>query len=206
MRLTRVVRQGVNMEAKKGIKSAFNKILKWFAIIFLAFFAFRMIQFALYLSQESKKEQELAIKAKSETDRKLAEFKAMTPQLHLDAAKRLGNSPLAYKHLAAVPDDFAGKKALVAVLKQEKDKVIAAQKRAEKLEHQKILEDERKQRAKWRKEGVSIGMTAERAKLSSWGIPNKVNRTTSSRGVREQWVYDGGYLYFEDGVLVSIQN
>jgi SOS-response transcriptional repressor LexA len=33
-----------------------------------------------------------------------------------------------------------------------------------------------------------------------------VNRTTFARGVHEQWVYDGGYLYFEDGVLTTIQN
>lgn len=61
--------------------------------------------------------------------------------------------------------------------------------------------------AKWKKEGVTIGMTAERALLSSWGKPEKINRTTNEFGVREQWVYGGGnYLYFKDGVLTSIQN
>jgi len=33
-----------------------------------------------------------------------------------------------------------------------------------------------------------------------------MNRSTYSFGVHEQWVYDGGYLYFENGTLKSIQN
>jgi flagellar basal body rod protein FlgB len=58
-----------------------------------------------------------------------------------------------------------------------------------------------------RKEGVSLGMTADEVKASSWGRPERVNRTTNSFGVREQWVYGGGgYLYFKDGVLRTIQN
>ena len=42
---------------------------------------------------------------------------------------------------------------------------------------------------------------------TNWGKPQKVNRTTTRYGTSEQWVYgDGNYLYFEDGVLTSIQN
>jgi hypothetical protein len=58
-----------------------------------------------------------------------------------------------------------------------------------------------------RKGGVKLGMTAAQARASSWGAPQSVNRSTGSYGVHEQWVYGGGnYLYFEDGVLTSIQN
>lgn len=57
-----------------------------------------------------------------------------------------------------------------------------------------------------KKEGVSIGMSMQDAIDSSWGKPRSVNRTTTTGGIREQWVYDGGYLYFTDGVLTSIQN
>lgn len=58
-----------------------------------------------------------------------------------------------------------------------------------------------------RSQGVNIGMTQEDVIASSWGRPEKVNRTTNARGTREQWVYgSGNYLYFEDGILVSIQN
>ena len=52
---------------------------------------------------------------------------------------------------------------------------------------------------------VRIGMTAEQAK-ASWGTPDDVNRTTTVNGVSEQWVYDGSYLYFDEGILTSIQN
>ncbi|MCC7041085.1 MAG: hypothetical protein IT516_12325 [Burkholderiales bacterium] len=61
---------------------------------------------------------------------------------------------------------------------------------------------------KWaRKEGVRIGMTQDEVLASSWGKPHHVNTTTTSYGVREQWVYDSGnYLYFRNGILTTIQN
>ncbi|WP_096435656.1 hypothetical protein [Alteribacter populi] len=53
--------------------------------------------------------------------------------------------------------------------------------------------------------GVIVGMTVEQVLSSQWGEPNKVNTRTTNYGVREQWVYGNGhYLYFEDGILVSI--
>lgn len=55
--------------------------------------------------------------------------------------------------------------------------------------------------------GVSIGMTREQVVGSSWGKPQQVNTTTGRYGTREQWVYSSrNYLYFEDGILTSIQN
>jgi hypothetical protein len=65
-----------------------------------------------------------------------------------------------------------------------------------------------KDRAERKKQGVRIGMTAQEVIESSWGKPEHVNRTTSTYGTREQWVYPGyhNYLYFENGVLTSIQN
>lgn len=54
--------------------------------------------------------------------------------------------------------------------------------------------------------GVGIGMSRQDVIDSSWGKPRKINTTTTARGTSEQWVYDGGYLYFEDGVLRTIQN
>jgi hypothetical protein len=61
-------------------------------------------------------------------------------------------------------------------------------------------------RAARKKQGVIIGMTQDEVLMSSWGKPRRVNRTTYSFGVHEQWVYDGGYLYFENGKLKTIQN
>lgn len=67
---------------------------------------------------------------------------------------------------------------------------------------------ERKANASRRKKvGVSIGMSQEEVIASSWGKPHSVHRTTSSFGTHEQWVYGSrNYLYFENGVLTTIQN
>ncbi|KLU63312.1 hypothetical protein CEB3_c02920 [Peptococcaceae bacterium CEB3] len=55
--------------------------------------------------------------------------------------------------------------------------------------------------------GVRIGMTEQQVLDSMWGKPEEVNRTISQYGTDEQWVYGGNnYLYFENGILTSIQN
>lgn len=70
----------------------------------------------------------------------------------------------------------------------------------------KKLDDAASAAAK-RRSGILIGMTAEDVLASSWGRPERVNRTISARGTSEQWVYGGrNYLYFENGVLTTIQN
>lgn len=53
---------------------------------------------------------------------------------------------------------------------------------------------------------VRIGMSDEEV-LKRWGEPEDINKTITEDYVKEQWVYDNGrYLYFEDGVLTTIQN
>lgn len=80
------------------------------------------------------------------------------------------------------------------------EKERAEQKRLDDIDKKLTL-------AGYKKEGVVIGMTAERVIQSKWGRPEKVNRTTTANKVREQWVYGGSnYLYFTDGILTSIQN
>lgn len=62
-------------------------------------------------------------------------------------------------------------------------------------------------RAARRKQGVTVGMTKEEVLMSNWGKPRRVNATTTRHGRREQWVYNGGYLYFDEtGRLTAIQN
>lgn len=59
---------------------------------------------------------------------------------------------------------------------------------------------------KWKSAGVRIGMSAERVLLSDWGKPESVRKTTNRYGLSEQWSYGyNHYLYFENGVLTSIQ-
>ncbi|MCR4940383.1 MAG: DUF2845 domain-containing protein, partial [Treponemataceae bacterium] len=53
-------------------------------------------------------------------------------------------------------------------------------------------------------EKVSVGMTKEMCRLS-WGEPKRVNKTITESVIREQWVYGSNYLYFENGILSSIQ-
>ena len=56
-----------------------------------------------------------------------------------------------------------------------------------------------------KQEEVVLGMTRDEVKLS-WGEPKDINRTVGNWGVHEQWVYDGTYLYFKNGVLTSFQD
>jgi len=54
---------------------------------------------------------------------------------------------------------------------------------------------------------IHIGMTEEQV-IAAWQHPYKINRTTYPDHTTEQWVmYEGGdtYLYFDDGVLRTIQ-
>jgi hypothetical protein len=60
--------------------------------------------------------------------------------------------------------------------------------------------------ARRRKEGVTIGMSQEDVLASSWGRPQRVNRTTTEYATSEQWVYPGGYLYFRNGRLEAVSN
>ena len=52
---------------------------------------------------------------------------------------------------------------------------------------------------------VCIGWSKEMCR-ESWGQPERINKTTTVWGVQEQWVYGYNYLYFEKGILTTIQN
>lgn len=53
---------------------------------------------------------------------------------------------------------------------------------------------------------VETGMNKQMC-IESWGKPDDVNKTSGSFGVHEQWVYgNSSYLYFENGILTTIQN
>jgi hypothetical protein len=53
---------------------------------------------------------------------------------------------------------------------------------------------------------IRIGMTDAMVR-EAWGKPEDINRTTTTYGVHEQWVYESGnYCYFDDGILTTIQN
>ena len=53
---------------------------------------------------------------------------------------------------------------------------------------------------------IKIGMTSKQVMLS-WGKPEDINRTVTTYGTSEQWVYGmGTYVYFENGTCTSYQN
>lgn len=53
---------------------------------------------------------------------------------------------------------------------------------------------------------VVIGMTKDEV-IEIWGKPKDINRTVTTYGIKEQWVYSNyRYLYFDDGVLTTIQD
>jgi hypothetical protein len=78
-----------------------------------------------------------------------------------------------------------------------------------RLKKQKLERAKKRQKAEADRKargGVKIGMTKEQVLSSSWGKPNKVNTTKVKNLIHEQWIYDGGYLYFENDILTGIQN
>lgn len=76
---------------------------------------------------------------------------------------------------------------------------------AEKQHEQKLIQKFGVQTYKRLKEGnYWLGMTDEMA-VVSLGYPNSKNRSVGSWGVHEQWVFNGLYLYFENGKLNSYQ-
>lgn len=51
-----------------------------------------------------------------------------------------------------------------------------------------------------------LGMPRIAAENLSWGHPSTINTDSTVGGVSEQWVYPGkGYLYFRNGILMTIQ-
>lgn len=121
-----------------------------------------------------------------------AAIRAGEPQ----AASDLVKSCLAYADGPEVQGVLADSRKFAASLKAkaEAEQLIKDKKAAAEL------------KAKKKRSGVQLGMTAQDVLDSNWGRPEKVNRTIGSFGTHEQWVYGDSYLYFENGILKTIQN
>lgn len=90
---------------------------------------------------------------------------------------------------------------------EEQARKEAEQREREKREAEEQARKEAEEKARKKSQGVYIGMTQQDVLDSSWGKPKDINKTIGAWGVHEQWVYgNGNYLYFEDGILTSIQN
>lgn len=108
-----------------------------------------------------------------------------------------------YSYLAR--DEAVKSKWILGVSQIESEKIytdnpVALREKEERKKAEKALEAKRRG-------GVQIGMTKKQVLASNWGEPDSKNTTSTSRKVFEQWVYgNGNYLYFENGVLKTIQN
>lgn len=50
------------------------------------------------------------------------------------------------------------------------------------------------------------GMTADEVRASTWGSPSAIESSETNSGIREQWTYDFGNIYLENGVVTLVQN
>lgn len=145
-------------------------------------------------AEAAKQQQELDADAAATAAARSAKFAAERTGIVAQAKKLVAERK--YREAVDLRDKYvwADDAALEAIVAPAREKLVAAA----------IA----KNRAERKKEGVRIGMTVQEVIESSWGKPAHVNRTTSTYGTREQWVYPGyhNYLYFENGVLTSIQN
>lgn len=92
-------------------------------------------------------------------------------------------------------------------IEAEKEKIEAEREKHNAEWKKSIAADRAEAAARAKRPGVRIGMTADQViNRTRWGRPNTVNKTITTQGVREQWVYgDGMYLYFESGRVTTIQ-
>jgi len=140
------------------------------------------------------------------SDEKIAYFEIKNWEANVDVLPDLFNG---YEYKTSVEYFFIDEPSEILLKQAEQIKIwsdkVALEKRQAELESKRV--EERAKAAHNAKGGVTIGMTKDRVLKSNWGKPINVNRTTTSRGVREQWVYGGqNYLYFENGILTAIQN
>lgn len=129
---------------------------------------------------------------------------------------RIGNIDLEHQIVEVVKDN--GQKIywepyLTKKLKSFGGKEINFQNMAAEIQSMFYLDNPYERHPDWsdraweaiRNQQVYVGMTQEMC-LMSWGSPDRVNKTTTAYGTREQWIYKYGYLYLDDGTLSAIQN
>jgi len=98
------------------------------------------------------------------------------------------------------------------------DRIVRIEKSDEKAERERKYEIEKyiqkhPERLEFKnailEKKIRIGMNKDEVRLS-WGEPWDINRTVTTHGTSEQWIYGSlnyaNYLYFDDGILTSWQD
>lgn len=168
-----------------------------------------------------KSEAEIKAKARQFAEQRNAEHRARVQKkcidggdTSLESAKALMKAGKADEAADAIAEcaNVAGATAEVVAYAQTVTKAHQEQIARENKENERLIararaEDAKRLAAEKKKQGVAVGMTKADVLASSWGRPQSINTTTTAYSVREQWVYgSGNYLYFENGVLKTIQN
>jgi hypothetical protein len=117
------------------------------------------------------------------------------------------NKRVALNYFADIPMDYNG--VLATEIKNFKLQYMTSDKWIEKynelLKRKSELANYKVTTTTTRK-NPAIGMTTDEVKNSTWGSPEKINKTTMSNGTSEQWVYSiDKYIYFENGKVSAIQ-
>jgi hypothetical protein len=143
----------------------------------------------------------------SPADAETAQREAQAKLLRSKCTEGLHDLLKASRDLLAAGDEHMAAATLNPCIPISTDPTLTALvKKVEAARIVKVAKATREEATRKKKSGVQIGMSKDAVIASMWGKPRKINRTTTAHGTREQWVYDGGYLYFEDDTLTTIQN
>lgn len=90
-------------------------------------------------------------------------------------------------------------------IRTQKERAEARRKRIEKMNLPENIENAVAEHK------IMLGMTKEQV-IMAWGEPDDINKTVTTKGTREQWVYGDWshskpkFLYFDNGILTGWQN
>ena len=143
-------------------------------------------------------------------------------ELSEEYQKRFGYNPEAAKEFAAnveqqQRDLYAQKQAEKEKAEEERARIAQLNQADLDLAKARREAEASKKRAEqikreaFDKHRVWIGMSAEEC-IQSCSYPLQINKTVTAKGVQEQWVYPAAeegkqtYLYFENGILTTMQN
>ncbi|MEK3992643.1 hypothetical protein [Robertmurraya sp. FSL R5-0851] len=163
--------------------------------------------------EKNKQKQVREASSKSKIDQYLQYMKEGNySKISLDSASNLTNFGKNFYHLSIAYDYFYNDSSINYIQGQDSLPEISLNAITEPLPEVQPYIDQLRVEINNKKQpsknfGVKIGMTKDEVLNSSWGKPDSINTTTSAYGSSEQWVYgNGNYLYFENEVLVTIQN
>lgn len=138
------------------------------------------------------------------SNEKYGDYYCYTVSSDMDRSIEFGSDKIKYiLNKFMTPEEYAKqqkKNAEAAQAKKEANEKAAAERR------QRLTNAYGEEKANMILRGeVAIGFTKSMCR-EAWGSPRSINTTETARVVHEQWVYGGGrYLYFDNGILTSIQ-